>query len=85
MLGGVFAGVATLDPERALWVPGKRKIFIPAPVQLAEIDVNAIIAEMVDRSAWRYYSTLMIGGGDYLPSSFSVPMRLSSPSGTIRS
>lgn len=29
------AATATLDPERALWVPGKRVISTPSPVRLA--------------------------------------------------
>jgi hypothetical protein len=29
-LGAAIAG-ATLDPERLLWVPGRKRIFIPAP------------------------------------------------------
>lgn len=32
-LGAAAAGLA-LDPERLLWVPGQRKIFIPAPARV---------------------------------------------------
>lgn len=28
---GTFAAAAVLDPEKLLWVPGQKKIFIPAP------------------------------------------------------
>jgi hypothetical protein len=30
---GMLAGGLVLDPERALWVPGKKLISIPAPAQ----------------------------------------------------
>lgn len=33
-----FAATATLDPERLLWVPGKKLISIPAPPRLMTVD-----------------------------------------------
>jgi hypothetical protein len=38
-LATVAAGLAAAaDPERLLWVPGKKKIFIPRPVELGPAD-----------------------------------------------
>jgi hypothetical protein len=39
-LTGLLA-TATLDPERLLWVPGAKTIFIP-PVIVPELDLDAI-------------------------------------------
>lgn len=36
MLGAALAG-ATLDPERLLWVPGRKAIFLPTPKALYRI------------------------------------------------
>jgi hypothetical protein len=33
---GALIGAATMDPERLLWVPGRRGISIPKPVPIAE-------------------------------------------------
>jgi hypothetical protein len=36
-----FVATAVLDPERALWVPGRRLISIPAPASVISPDVLA--------------------------------------------
>lgn len=36
---GAIAAALVLDPERALWVPGRKHISIPAPVFLAVGDI----------------------------------------------
>jgi hypothetical protein len=37
------AATVAIDPERLLWVPGTKKIFIPKPVQVVSI---------LDQTAW---------------------------------
>src|ERR1700735_1947330 len=43
-----LAGLATLalDPERLLWVPGKKLISIPSPVVLPDLVAQIISAQM---------------------------------------
>jgi len=41
MLGGT-AAAATLDPERLLWVPGRKTISIPSPGIMAGLECKAI-------------------------------------------
>ena len=33
---GAFAGTAVLDPEKLLWIAGKKTIFIPKPSKVAD-------------------------------------------------
>src|SRR5436309_10161427 len=65
MLGAAIAGAA-YDPELALWVPGKKKIFIPpatgwlkAP---SELHVGDILTFAGDSSRWRVTEVYPPGG-----------------------
>jgi hypothetical protein len=42
---GAAMAVAALDPERALWVPGKRMISIPKPLATAGDEWGSIVLE----------------------------------------
>lgn len=51
---GALAASAVLDPERLLWVPGKKRIFIPSPSQQAadlQVFVNGVL-QMHNRDYW---------------------------------
>ncbi len=37
-----FAATAVLDPERDLWVPGKKLISIPSPLVQADVTLQAV-------------------------------------------
>ena len=42
LLGGLAAS-AVIDPEKLLWVPGRKTISIPSPVRLSMLDeINAV-------------------------------------------
>lgn len=40
---GAFAGAAVLDPERLLWVPGKKTIFVPPEKHVLRVGHQYII------------------------------------------
>ncbi len=51
---------AAIDPEALLWTPGKL-VSVPQPQRITgygEIDINSLIARMVDRTEWAWYDTL---------------------------
>lgn len=50
LVGSGVAGLA-LDPERALWVPGRRSFFLPSGLPFAEDPVTGI--RMTALSVWR--------------------------------
>jgi len=60
---GALLGAATLDPERALWVPGKRLISIPRPQKVVGclINTNGITMRMTQMydAHGRYAGTRM--------------------------
>ena len=41
-----IAATATLDPERLLWRPGKKKIFIPRAPEVVCLPNNSLIGEV---------------------------------------
>jgi hypothetical protein len=45
-----------LDPEKALWVPGRKKIFIPAPKPVTKwLFENDFVREELSRMTMRHY------------------------------
>lgn len=82
---GLLAGSAALavaDPEALLWTPGEKTIIVPSAKLLADIDVNALIAAMVDRGPWMFYNTVKIPPDAIIVSSLSsgVPLHPVAPS-----
>lgn len=53
-LAALIAG-STLDPERLLWVPGRKKIFIPPPVLPGLLAFNQSLASREFEAAWQRY------------------------------
>lgn len=74
---GAAAAAAVLDPERLLWVPGRKTIFLPSVLpELVAFDVVAYVNRhwaafkhgghgmMMHASMWRHYLTLMATEAD---------------------
>lgn len=51
------AAAFALDPERALWVPGRKKIFIPKPRVLPIVSVSQLSIEMAP-GVWKAIGSL---------------------------
>lgn len=88
-LAGAAVAIATLDPERLLWVPGTKKIFFPPAVRL--VDNKALLDEIsaatikqlrnfrvVDNffveEKWIRFSGSSFCGGNYVASPFSFTL-----------
>jgi len=62
---GLFAGAiagATLDPERALWIPGAKTISIPKPNldvtrMMADDDYSRLFVDVLDMLYYGYFQS----------------------------
>jgi hypothetical protein len=52
-----FAAALTLEPEKALWVPGQKLISIPKPMPVLSVDdYQRLYIDVLDRMYLGYYN-----------------------------
>jgi len=67
---GIGATVLALDPEKALWTPGKKLISIPKPAPLTQQQVYDLVAQRILDATWRmsgdFWKNALVEGTGYI-------------------